>query len=207
MFQLAKKGSTWFSIELSEAIRKLNEPRDRIVRALDYLGEKGWLKLEVSGSRHRYRRLRMPPDLAKLAESFHGRSVARERQEIARLGQVIEFVEQPGCQVASLCRHFGESRDEACGHCTRCLGHEQVMMSRDRNVPPLDENVLAKAMVVRRANLAVLADPVVMARWLLGITSPSLTRSKLSSNELFGALAQQPSGSLLERLKKEVQAK
>lgn len=207
VFQLAKKGRTWFTLELSEVIQKLNEPRDRIVRALDYLGERGWLKLEVSGSRQRYRRLRMPPDLAKLAESLHARSVARERQEIARLGQVIEFVEQPGCQVASLCRHFGESRDEACGHCTRCLGHEQVSKSRYRNVPPLDETLLAKAMTVRRANLAVLADPVVLTRWLLGITSPSLTKSKLSSHELFGSLAQQPSGPLLERLKMEVQGK
>jgi ATP-dependent DNA helicase RecQ len=200
VFQHARKARTWFQIDLNEVARALGAPRDRVVRALDYLGERGWLKVDVSGTRHRYRRLRAPSDARALGESLHARSVARERQEIARLGQVVELAEHPGCQVAMLCQYFGETRVKPCGHCTRCLGYDRAATPRDGIAPPLDETIFAKALAVQRENLAVLADPIVMARWLCGITSPALTKSKLSSHPLFGALAQQSFPRLRERL-------
>jgi ATP-dependent DNA helicase RecQ len=199
----AKKARTWFQIDLNEVARALDAPRDRVVRALDYLGERGWLKVDVSGTRHRYRRLRTPSDMAALAESLHARSVARERQEIARLRQVVELAEHPGCQVAMLCQYFGETRGKSCGHCTRCLAYHRAATPRDHVVPPLDEAIFAAAMAVQRENLSVLADPVVMARWLCGIASPALRKSKLSSHRLFGALGQQSFPQLRERLEGE----
>jgi ATP-dependent DNA helicase RecQ len=204
LFRQAKKARTWFHIDLNEASRKLDVPRDRAVRALDYLAERGWLKVEVSGARHRYRRLMAPPDLGLLGESLHARCVSRERQEIARLGQVVELVEQAGCQVAALCRHFGETRAEPCGHCTRCLGRKGAAPTGQRRAPPLDEKILAEALAVRRANLAALSDPVAMTRWLCGITSPALTKSKLSSHRLFGSLVHQSFSELRARLEQEV---
>jgi ATP-dependent DNA helicase RecQ len=178
-----------------------------VVRALDYLGERGWLRVDVSGARHRYRRLMAPSDLASLAMSLHARCVGRERQEIARLGQVVELAEHAGCQVAVLCRHFGETRAEPCGHCTRCMGNDRAAPSRQRGASAIDETILAEALSVRRANLPVLSDPVVMTRWLCGITSPALTKSKLSSHRLFGALAHQPFSQLRDRLEREVKEK
>jgi ATP-dependent DNA helicase RecQ len=203
LFQHAKKARIWFQIDLNEVVRALDVPRERVVRALDYLGERGWLKVDVSGARYRYRRLRVPSDMTALAKSLHARSVDRERQEIARIGQVVELAEHPGCQVALLCQYFGETRIEPCGHCTRCLGHDRVAMPYERSAPPLDETILTAALAVKRENPTVLADPVVMARWLCGITSPALTKSKLSSHRLFGALGQQSFPQLRERLERE----
>ena len=74
----------------------------------------------------------------------------------------------------------------------------------DRIAPPLDETIFARALAVQRANLPVLADPVVMARWLCGIASPALTKSKLSSHPLFGALGQHSFPLVRERLEKEM---
>ena len=201
LLKLAKKGTTWFQIDAEAAARRLGSPRDRVVRALDYLGERGWLKLEVAGTRNRYRRLRMPPDRAKLAESLHARTVSREQQEIARLGQVLALTEHEGCQVAVLCAHFGEQRAKPCGHCTRCLGTPPAALQK-RTVPPLDETVLRRALAVRR-NEPALAEPMIMARWLCGISSPVLTKAKLSKHPLFGALDQQPFGQLRARLESE----
>jgi ATP-dependent DNA helicase RecQ len=200
VLQHARKARTWFQIDLNQVTRALDVPRDRVVRALDYLGERGWLKVDVSGARYRYRRLHVPSDMAALAESLHARSVGRERQEIARLGQVVELAHHPGCQVALLCQYFGEKPVKPCGHCTRCLGRDRAATPHVRTAPPLDETIFAAALAVQRANLPVLADPVVMARWLCGISSPALSKSKLSSHPLFGALAQQSFPQLRERL-------
>ena len=207
IFQQARQARTWFHIDLDRVTRALDVPRDRVVRALDYLGERGWLKVDVSGARYRFRRLCAPSDMPALAESLYTRSVARERQEIARLGQVVELAKHPGCQVALLCQYFGETREKPCGHCTRCLGHDRAATPGDRIVSPLDETIFAAALAVQRANLSVLADPVVMARWLCGISSPVLTKSKLSSHRLFGALGEQSFPQLRERLEREAKNK
>jgi ATP-dependent DNA helicase RecQ len=203
----AKKARTWFHIDLNDVSRTLDVPRDRVVRALDYLAERGWLRVDVSGARHRYRRLMAPSDLGSLAASLHARCVSREHQEIARLGQVLELAEHAGCQVAVLCRHFGETRAAPCGHCTRCMGIDRAAPPRQRSASPLDETILAEALSIRLANLAVLSDPVVMTRWLCGITSPALTKSKLSSHRLFGALGHQSFSELRDRLEREVKEK
>jgi ATP-dependent DNA helicase RecQ len=205
LLRLAKKGKTWFEIDAESAARRLGSPRERVVKALDYLGEQGWLKLEPAGTRNRYRRLRKPDSLPTLARTLHDRAVKREQQEIARLEQVLALSEQPGCQVSALCAHFGEKRTQPCGHCTRCLGTAAAAALPKRTPPPLDEKVLRQALAVRR-NEPALADPNMMARWLCGITSPALTKAKLAKHPLFGALGQQPFDELRARLEKELQS-
>ena len=64
LFKHARKARTWFQIDLNEVTQALDVPRDRVVRALDYLGERGWLKVDVGGARYRYRRLRVPSDMS-----------------------------------------------------------------------------------------------------------------------------------------------
>ena len=76
---------------MDEASRTLGQPRDRLVRALDYLAEQGHLELKVAGVRHRFKLLDRPDDLAALAGTLHERSLQREQREIARLGQVVQM--------------------------------------------------------------------------------------------------------------------
>lgn len=204
LLRLSRKARTWFTIDVDEAAQALASSRDRVVRALDYLGERGWLKLETAGIRYRYRKLRSPPDLSALAGSLHARCLDRQQREIARLEQVVEFAGQSGCQVASLCGYFGENRTVRCGHCTRCLGGAATASTCNRAAPPWNEAIFAEALAARRTSRQVLADPMVMARWLCGITSPALTKSKLSSHRLFGVFAEQPFSLVLSRLEEQV---
>jgi ATP-dependent DNA helicase RecQ len=121
MFRQTKKAKTWVQIDVDRAARALDATRDRVVRALDYLAERGWLELQATGTRNQYQRLKSPDDPLALARQLHKQLVDREQQEIARLGQVLSLADAPGCQVVALCRHFGETRSEPCGHCSRCL--------------------------------------------------------------------------------------
>ena len=87
------------------------------------------------------------------------------------------------------------------------MGNDRAAPQRQRSPSPPDESILAEALAVRRANLPVLSDPVVMTRWLCGITSPALTKSKLSSHRLFGTLGNQSFAHLRDRLEREVKEK
>ncbi len=203
LFRQAKKAKTWFQIDVDQAAGALATPRDRVVRALDYLSERGWLELQTAGTRNRYQRLKTPPDPSVLAGQLHARTVQREHQEIERIGQVLELAGQSGCQVNALCRHFGETRSDPCGHCTRCLDPLRPADPPSRRRPPIDEAVIEQARTVRREHAELFSDPVAMARWLCGITSPALSRAKLTSHPLFGALEHQAFPELRARLEGE----
>ncbi|MEX0678705.1 MAG: ATP-dependent DNA helicase RecQ [Pirellulales bacterium] len=203
LFRQVKKAKTWFQVDVDQAAKVLQTPRDRIVRALDYLAERGWIELQAAGTRNRYQRLRTSEDTRALARKLHARTIEHQQQEIARLGQVLELARHSGCQVEVLCRHFGETRDGPCGHCTRCLDSHPPVDWPSRNVPPIDQAIIDQALDLR-ADRPELSDPVVLARWLCGISSPGLSRAKLTSHPLFGAQSHQPFAELRARLESEL---
>ncbi|NOQ47114.1 MAG: RecQ family ATP-dependent DNA helicase, partial [Desulfobulbaceae bacterium] len=58
LFSCAVQAKTWFTININEAMEKTESPRQRIVKALDYLQEQGDLELQVTGARLGYGKMR-----------------------------------------------------------------------------------------------------------------------------------------------------
>ena len=187
-----KKAKTWLHLDVDRAAEAIGSPRDRIVRALDYLAEQGWIDLKAEGTRNQYRRLKLPTNQNSLAAELHGRMLKRQENDLARLRQVLELVEHDGCQVAALCEHFGETLPGPCGHCSWCLDGQSATQLSPRSSAPIDEAVLRRAATVRREYPEVLGNSVALARFLCGVSSPALARKRLSGHPLFGALAHVP---------------
>ena len=167
------------------------------MRALDYLAAQQWLEVKVEGVRNRFRRLRLPSNLNDVAQALHARTLDREGRELARLHQVLELATHDGCQVAQLCAHFGEVLPAPCGHCTWCLSNRSPL-----RLPPL-RSPLTTLSGTRplscREQPDPLVDPRALARFLCGLTSPKLTRRRLTAHQLFGALAHVPFATVLQR--------
>lgn len=191
------KKKTWFEIDVDTAARSISEPRERIVRALDYLGEQDMLELKAEGVRNRYRRLKTPDSLDALTDKIHGLVQTRERRELERLGQVIELIELDRCQVASLCRHFGKPLENDCGHCSWCIGKNSASLG-GRSEPSLSEEALEKINSAKTDFSGQLKDNIQIARFLCGLSSPAISRAKLQRNPLFGCLEEFPFQQVLE---------
>jgi ATP-dependent DNA helicase RecQ len=197
LFQQAKQGRIWYSVDLREAAAALSEPRSRLVAALDYLEEKGDLELQVSGVRQGYR-LRTPPaDLAGLIATLAGRFQASEQRDIGRLRQVLALASKKDCVVREMLDYFGEKLDTDCGHCDRCLGEEIPPM------PPPHARQLGEAEVERLRNLLAerhpaLAHPRQVARFLCGLASPAANRARLGRHADFGCLSTVPFQKVLD---------
>jgi ATP-dependent DNA helicase RecQ len=196
----AQKAKTWFHIDLDRAAQATASPRDRVVRALDYLGEQQLLELQAEGVRHRFRRLRIPQDLDALGADLHRRTLERERREIARLHQVVELIGHAGCQVSHLGAHFGQPLPQPCGHCSWCLNGRRAVALPPRPRSTIDESAWTKATQARREHADALADPRAFVRFLCGLSSPKLTRARLSSHPLFGVCAEVPFPDVLRRV-------
>ncbi len=197
----SRKKQTWFSIDLDQVASKLNQPRDRLVVALDYLGERDMLELKVEGVRNRYRLLRLPADLNRLAEKLHGQVLMREQRELERLDQVVKLIEMEACQVAYLCNHFGMPLPQACGHCSWCLGGNSQKVHDRAGVAISDVDAVLIQQVASQLE-ATLMDHVGVARFLCGLSSPVISKARLQSDSRFGRLEHLPYRSVLAQLQR-----
>jgi ATP-dependent DNA helicase RecQ len=186
LFRQSVKGRTWFSLDLDRAVTTLNTTRERIVRALDWLGEQQLLEVKVAGIRHRYQCLQQPASIEELATELHQRILKREQAEIHRLQQVLNLITLDNCQTNALAAHFGELRQQPCGHCSWCeRGKSDIP---PRHAPVISEAILQEVYGLQREQAGVLTSPRLLTRFLCGITSPRLSRSKLNAHALFGSL-------------------
>ncbi|MEA3243983.1 MAG: ATP-dependent DNA helicase RecQ [Pseudomonadota bacterium] len=201
LFRQSVKGRTWFSLDLAQAVATLDTTRERIVRALDWLGEQQLLEVKVAGIRHRYQRLQQPACAEELATELHQRILEREQAEINRLQQVLKLIALDSCQTNALAAHFGEQRQQPCGHCSCCQrGKSEIL---PRHSPVISEDTLQKVYKLQREQAEILTTPRLLTWFLCGITSPRLSRSKLNAHALFGSLEKAPFADVLARTEQD----
>ncbi len=189
VFKQAHKAKTWFHIDLDEAAEAIDCPRDRIVRALDYLAEQGLLEVRAEGVRNRFSILRRPDNLDRLTDVLFQNALELERREVERIGQVIKLGSHDGCQVAHLAAHFGEKLSRLCGHCAWCLNGHQPARLLPAEPGTIDEGLWEQLLGVWQDQEEPIDDARALARFACGITSPRLTQTRLSRHLLFGCLA------------------
>ncbi|MEJ2609773.1 MAG: RecQ family ATP-dependent DNA helicase [Candidatus Thiodiazotropha sp.] len=186
----AQKGRIWFTLDGEAAATTLNCSRTRIVRALDWLSDQGMLELQVSGVRHRYRRLEKPDNLDALASTLYQRIEKREASELKRLQQVCDLATGEACLTNKLTSHFGEQLENPCGHCSSCLGDTPGLPPRSATSIPAGLSKEIVPLIEKKSR--VLNSPRTLSRFLCGVSSPKLSRAKLGGHRLFGLLTETP---------------
>ncbi|MGC4120639.1 MAG: RecQ family ATP-dependent DNA helicase [Myxococcales bacterium] len=188
VFAKCKVGRIWYSLDAGQVASALGEQRQRVVRALEYVAEQGWIELKASEVRQRYTRLRESEDAQALTAELMKRFVTREAQEMLRLQQVLALVTHEGCQVHELVRHFGEERPGMCGHCSWCQTRQARSLPSSRTPAPLPAGLdVRKLQELRAKHPKALGEPRQVARFLCALSSPALSAAKLGKHELFGA--------------------
>lgn len=198
LFRLARRARTWFHLDPATAAEALSTHRERIVRALDWLGEQQMLEVKVAGIRHRYERLKLPPNPATLANALNDRMLKREQAEINRLQQVLDLVAADGCQSAMLAGHFAETLPGPCGHCSWCLEGKQSIPARGEISIPAELTHRVQNLLQHDDPDNILRDPRSLTRFLCGVTSPRTSRARLSGHGLFGRVERVPFARVLK---------
>ncbi|MCI5194224.1 MAG: RecQ family ATP-dependent DNA helicase [Candidatus Electrothrix sp. AU1_5] len=206
LLSCAVQQKIWFTIDLDEAAQRTGSPRKRVIAALDYLEQQGDLKLKVSGARLGFRKpAHASLDIAALKERLVDRFAQRERSDLDRLGLVVELVNHAGCKTGFLLRYFGEERGD-CGHCSFCLQGKNALIGNEKNDKAIPEQQeLAEVLQRLRSEYPqALASPRQVTRLLCGLSSPRLTRNKLSKHALFGRLEQYPFAAVMDWVKAQL---
>ncbi len=188
LFDTGKMGRTWLTIDVQRATEQLDEPRARILKALQYLEEQGCIATRAKGVRQGYRRLQRP-DLPGLCARLGQLFSRREQQDLARLQLVLDYAASPECLPARLCGYFGETLPQPCGQCSSCREPRARELSGmpAPEIGPAEQRGMEKLIGEGRQ---ALAHPRQLARFLCGLASPATAR--LRKHPQFGRLAQQP---------------
>ena len=199
LFKQAVKSRVWFQIDLEAAVQVLGSPRQRLVAALDYLGEQGMLEVKVAGVRNRYTVLQQPESTEELAQRLSEDAVKRELREIQRLQEVLDWLSLNQCQTAALCARFDHVLKENCGHCGFCETGQSIALVEPAQ-SRMPEDVLNAAIALQKSMPDVLATPEDITRLLCGLSSPAVSKAKLTKHELFGCCTEIPFAKVLEQL-------
>ena len=188
LFARAKKGRTWFAVDLEAASIALGEDRARLVAAFNHLEEKGDLILRVAGLRHGYRFLTRPRNPGAVAGELYRRFAASEKRDLERIRQVVDLAADGACTVRRVLDYFGEELEKDCGHCDRCRGLEIPSMPPERP-DSLNSAERSDVASLLREGRDALARPRQVARFLCGLASPAASRARLTRDPRFGSMA------------------
>ena len=170
---------------------------------MDFFADNQWIELKVSGLVHGYRKLKVFPDLSGLADDFMERMQQRETSGISRIDQIFEFAAATECQASNLSAHFGQPLDANCGNCSFCIGEgvgDMDSLTVSGASAKLPSNVTSCIGDLVKEHKEVLSSERAIARFLCGLTSPALTRAKLSKHDLFGSCSEISFGKVMQQV-------
>ena len=205
LFRCGTRGPKWITLNPDEAAAELQEPRDRVLKALNWLQESGGIELKASGSRQKFRLSadsgsRDPEEIAARMTAL---CAEREARDLERLQSVLDFAADRGCLARRLLDYFGEPLAADCGTCTSCTelaaGHPPAT-PRDipgSVAPPIGPVHVAAIHDLIAEGHDALRSARQLARFLCGLTSPATTRSRLGRHRSFGLLAALPFAAVL----------
>ncbi|MES2817417.1 MAG: ATP-dependent DNA helicase RecQ [Pseudomonadota bacterium] len=198
------RARTWCTVDFDALYQQHRAERGRVVKALDWLQEKGWIELESKQMTEVYAVLQADFDLATLSQELHGYFQGKEGSEIARIHAMLALFATDSCLSQRLAAYFGDARAPArCGHCSVCHG-QVAHLPPPPDLPDLARQnlqVLCGDFMQRHQALKDQAPSVdCLTRFLCGIAVPLFTKLKARSLPGFAALEAYPYAQVREWL-------
>ncbi|MEQ6917239.1 RecQ family ATP-dependent DNA helicase [Halomonas aquatica] len=216
ILEASSRARTWYTLDFAalEALgeeRGLDTRRGRIITALEYFVEKGWMTLESKQMTEVYEVLAPNADPVALTDELCAYFRDKERAEIDRLQAMLALFESDGCLSRKLADWFGDARaPERCGHCSACRGQVAHLPPSPPATPLSSQDIeaLCAPLMQRLAEAGEghPATPDLLTRFLCGITVPLFTPLKARQLDGFAALEGYPYGEVRERVAERLAA-
>lgn len=196
IIQTSSRARTWATVNFDTLYEQHQADRNRVVKALDYFQEKGWIELESKQMTEVYNVLVTEVDTQALSLELHQYFTAHERSEIARIHAMLALFSSDTCLSYRLAQYFGdEQAPQQCGHCSVCAGQIARLPDPPALAPLVDKNfdALCGAFIHRHQEYTGSYPPAErVTRFLCGISVPLFTKIKARSIAGFAALENYP---------------
>ncbi|WP_192873903.1 MULTISPECIES: RecQ family ATP-dependent DNA helicase [Pseudomonas] len=196
LIDTSNRARTWATVDFQAMYQQYGAERGRVVKALDYFQEKGWIELESKQMTEVYSLLRSDFDAQALSIELHDYFAHHEATEVARIHTMLDVFASDQCLTHRLARYFGDhNAPERCGHCSVCLG-EVAHLPEPPALEPLanrDFQQLCSEFIHKHQNYTGQPPSAdCLTRFLCGISVPLFTRLKARATTGFAVLEDYP---------------
>ncbi|MED5609985.1 ATP-dependent DNA helicase RecQ [Pseudomonas sp. JH-2] len=190
------RARTWSTLDFDTLYQRHGAERARVVKALDYFQERGWIELESKQMTEVYAVREAGFDPEALSDELYAYFKRHEASEIARIGAMLELFASDQCLSRRLARYFGDQRaPEHCGHCSVCAGRV-ARLPEPPALAPLDGQTLqsrcAAFLEKYRGARGLPPSADCVTRFLCGIGVPAFTRLRARTLPGYAALEDYP---------------
>lgn len=166
--------------------------RSRIISALEWLEDQGYLELQAKLAVERFDVSSDEFDAEVLSQKMHQLFLNKEQVEIERIHNMLALFESEHCLSKQLAEYFGDTNTpDECGHCSVCLSGAVSFQSHKK--PPalssMDGESLLQAF---QKTMGTHMSAHNASKYLCGIHTPLFTRLKIRALPHFGHLQQHP---------------
>ena len=197
IFQCSPQARVWCQIDFDTLWNHFQADRQRVIAAMDYFHEQGWIELESKQITDVYAVKNTTLDIHTQSEQLTELFKIKENNEVERLTQMLNFFEADTCLSSRLASYFADDKAPAqCGHCSVCRG--EVASLPGHLVEPIDEEIAQQWISEFLVNATQLITDEAIARFLSGIATPLSTKMKASKMMGYGKLERHPFSQTLQ---------
>ncbi|POA47921.1 recombinase RecQ [Pseudomonas sp. MPR-ANC1] len=196
IIQTSSRARTWATVSFEAMYTQYSAERNRVVKALDYFQEKGWVELESKQMTEVYSLLHSDFDSDVLSGELHDYFTRHEQTEVARIHAMLDVFTTERCLGYRLAEYFGDhDAPERCGHCSVCHGQIARLPAPPELPALVDKNFAALCgEFIHRHEQHTGSVPTAerLTRFLCGISVPLFTKLKARAISGYATLEEYP---------------
>ncbi len=202
VFKTCNKAKKWWTVDFDNIKQNPKLNRQRIIAALEYFNEQGWLTLEASQMADVFSILKPNFDTEKLALKLYDKFKQKETAEVKRIESMISLFESKNCLSVNLASYFGEKLPlNRCEHCSVCTSGP-IKVAQTNSLPNIENYNYTELTQEVAKSLNEDKSPELICKFLCGIYTPKFTTIKAKGMTNFGKLEAYPYQSILAWINK-----
>jgi ATP-dependent DNA helicase RecQ len=186
IFESCKTKKTRTHVDIPSIVASYNAERTRIITALEYFNEQGWIEMDSKIAVEVYQINNKDINTKEIAERMHALFVEKEKHDIDRIHNMILFFESSTCLSKNLANYFNETLPfEKCGHCSVCNKGKSTIQ-KSITLKPLEDFCCSDISTEFEISTEDQFSVLNLTKFLCGITTPLSTKLRLRKLKYFG---------------------
>ncbi|MET2899341.1 RecQ family ATP-dependent DNA helicase [Vibrio rotiferianus] len=188
IFACSTKAKVWCQVDLEALWLNYQSERSRVVAALDYFHQNGWIELESKQLTDVYSVLPATQNQEVISQHLVELFQSKEQKDIERIHTMLDLFQSSNCLSHQLAHYFADHNAPAqCGHCSVCRGQVASFPQPQQEQPELTHLSAWVDEFVQLSPTAI--SNAAVARFLCGISTPIIAQLKASKLRGYGSMA------------------
>lgn len=188
IFACSTKAKVWCQVDLEALWMNYQSERSRVVAALDYFHQNGWIELESKQLTDVYSVLPATQHQEAISQHLAELFQSKEQKDIERIHTMLNLFQSSNCLSYQLAHYFADhNAPTQCGHCSVCRG-QVASFPQPQQVQPELTHLSAWVDEFVQLSPTVISNAAV-ARFLCGISTPIIAQLKASKLRGYGSMA------------------